>query len=74
MDKVLVITGPTASGKTAIAVRLAQILDGEVINADSVQIANSDGGSDRQPACVRDRNRPLRNSAAWSSVEGLTCP
>jgi tRNA dimethylallyltransferase len=38
MDKVLVITGPTASGKTAIAVRLAQILDGEVINADSMQI------------------------------------
>ncbi len=35
---VLVICGPTASGKTALAVRLAQIFDGEVISADSMQI------------------------------------
>ena len=34
----LVITGPTASGKTALAVELAQRLDGELIGADSVQV------------------------------------
>jgi tRNA dimethylallyltransferase len=36
--KILVICGPTASGKSELAVRLAQELDGEIINADSMQI------------------------------------
>lgn len=35
---VLVISGPTASGKSSLAVKLAQKLDGEVISADSMQI------------------------------------
>ena len=35
---VLVITGPTATGKTAVGVRLAQAVDGEVVSADSMQI------------------------------------
>ena len=36
--KILVINGPTASGKSALAVRLARELDGEVISADSMQV------------------------------------
>lgn len=35
---VIVVTGPTASGKTARAVALARRLDGEIISADSRQI------------------------------------
>ena len=34
----LVVCGPTASGKTAVGVRLAQLYNGEVISADSMQI------------------------------------
>ena len=34
----IVVTGPTASGKTAFAVRLAYEIDGEVISADSRQV------------------------------------
>lgn len=34
----LVITGPTASGKTALAVELAKAFDGEVVSADSMQL------------------------------------
>ena len=34
----LVICGPTASGKTALAVALAQRLNGEVVSADSMQV------------------------------------
>lgn len=34
----LVITGPTASGKTAFAVKMASVLRGEVISADSRQV------------------------------------
>src|SRR5574344_864117 len=38
MNKVIVILGPTAVGKTKMSVELAKKLDGEVINADSTQI------------------------------------
>ena len=34
----LVLTGPTASGKTQLAVALARLFDGELIGADSVQV------------------------------------
>jgi tRNA dimethylallyltransferase len=37
-DPLLVITGPTASGKTALAVELARAWNGELIGADSVQV------------------------------------
>ena len=36
--KVLAVVGPTASGKTNFAVELANVLDGEIISADSMQI------------------------------------
>jgi tRNA dimethylallyltransferase len=36
--KLLAITGPTASGKTALAIALARELDGEIISCDSMQI------------------------------------
>ena len=38
MDKVVVITGPTASGKTSVSVEVAKKIGGEIINADSMQI------------------------------------
>lgn len=34
----VLIAGPTASGKSALGIRLAQALDGVVINADSMQV------------------------------------
>ena len=36
--KLLVICGPTAAGKTAVAVETATLLDGVIISADSMQI------------------------------------
>ncbi len=38
MSQIIVVAGPTASGKTAAAVALAKQFDGEVISADSMQI------------------------------------
>ena len=38
MPNIICIAGPTASGKTALAVELAKELDGEVISCDSMQI------------------------------------
>ena len=36
--KVVVIVGPTASGKTALGIEVAKKFNGEVISADSMQI------------------------------------
>lgn len=36
--RVVAVGGPTASGKTALSVALARAFDGEIINADSMQI------------------------------------
>lgn len=38
MDNIICIAGPTASGKTALAVALAKAVDGEVVSCDSMQI------------------------------------
>lgn len=35
---VVVVVGPTAGGKSSLAIRIAKVLDGEVVSADSMQI------------------------------------
>ena len=46
--KVVVLTGPTAVGKTHLSLALAAALDGEIISADSVQVYRGlDVGSDK---------------------------
>ena len=37
MNKIIVITGPTSVGKTALSIAIAKKYDGEIINADSMQ-------------------------------------
>ena len=37
-DPVFVILGPTAVGKTELSLDLAQLIDAEIINADSMQL------------------------------------
>ena len=38
MNKVIVITGPTAVGKTKLSIEIAKKYNGEIINADAVQV------------------------------------
>ncbi len=38
MNKIIIIGGPTASGKSSLALKLAAEFDGEIISADSMQI------------------------------------
>jgi len=55
-DELLVVVGPTASGKTELAIRLAEKLGGEVVSADSVQIYRAfDLGSGKPSAAERAR-------------------
>jgi len=38
MNKIVVLTGPTASGKSSLSIQMAQRLNGEIVSADSMQI------------------------------------
>jgi tRNA dimethylallyltransferase len=49
--KLVVIAGPTAVGKSDAALKAAMALDGEIINADSIQLyRHFDAGSGKPPA------------------------
>ena len=37
-SKIILISGPTASGKSKFALKIAKKLNGEIINADSMQV------------------------------------
>jgi tRNA dimethylallyltransferase len=75
----LVVVGPTASGKTALAVRLAEGRGGEIVSADSVQVyRHFDIGSGKPSADERaravhhlvdalDPNDPI-DAAGWATL------
>ena len=37
-SKIILISGPTASGKSNFAIKIAKKINGEIINADSMQV------------------------------------
>ena len=51
MDKIICIAGPTASGKTALAVSLAKAIDGEVVSCDSMQVYKYMDIGTAKPTC-----------------------
>lgn len=54
LPPLLVLTGPTAVGKSALAIGLAQALDGEIVTADSRQVYREmDIGTDKPDAAAR---------------------
>lgn len=54
--ELLVIVGPTGSGKTELSLRLAEELDGEIVSCDSVQVyRHFDLGSAKPTASERER-------------------
>lgn len=57
-DPLIVVLGPTASGKTAFSLRLALEVGGEIISADSRQIYREmDIGTDKISASIREKIR-----------------
>ena len=61
LPKLITILGPTASGKTGVAVRLAEKLDAEIISADSRQVyrrMNLGTGKDLEEYVVNGKNIP----------------
>jgi tRNA dimethylallyltransferase len=58
LDPLLVIAGPTASGKTLLAVEVAEALDGEIVSADSFAVYRGlDIGTDKPDLETRRRVR-----------------
>ncbi len=54
-SRIVVILGPTAGGKSALAVALAQLFDGEIVNADSMQVYRLlDAGTAKPTRAERD--------------------
>ncbi len=35
---IVLLAGPTASGKSKVAIKLSKVLNGEIVNADSMQV------------------------------------
>jgi len=67
LPKIVCIVGPTASGKTALSLRLAKKFDGEVINADSRQVYKVfDIGTGKPPG-----KRGVKNGRRAYLVDGV---
>ena len=58
MNKIICVVGPTASGKTALAVELAKELNGEVISCDSMQIYRGMDIGTAKPTAEEMQNIP----------------
>lgn len=67
MKKTLIIYGPTATGKTALAISLAKKFDGEIISADSRQVYK---GLDIGTGKVSFDTTPHKHSGYWI-VDGV---
>ena len=71
----LVLCGPTASGKTALGVRLAERLGGEVVSADSMQVYRGADIATAKPAKEEMRGIPhhlidvVERDAAFSAAD-----
>jgi tRNA dimethylallyltransferase len=68
-DELLAIVGPTASGKTALAVELAERLGGEVVSADSVQIYRGFDLGSGKPTAEELRRAPHHLVSAVDPME-----
>ena len=66
---VILIAGATASGKSAVALRLAEALDGVVINADSMQLYRELRVLTARPNAAAEARIPHRLYGVWSVTE-----
>lgn len=57
-DKVIIITGPTASGKSAAAIELCKVIGGEIVSADSMQIYRGMNIGTAKPSLAQQQGIP----------------
>ena len=66
--KLIILTGPTAVGKTDLSIRLARTVGGEIISADSMQVYR------RMDIGTRSRPCRWRSTSAWTPVSSCIPP
>jgi tRNA dimethylallyltransferase len=69
LPPVVAVVGPTATGKTALAVELARRLGGEVVNADSMQLYRGMDIGTAKPAAAERAGVPHHVYDLWSVRE-----
>ncbi|MBN1331994.1 tRNA dimethylallyltransferase [Candidatus Dojkabacteria bacterium] len=72
-NKIYIIGGPTASGKTSKAIELAREVDGEIVNADSMQVYEGmDIGTNKEKMKRSSLESPIKVEALERNFE--ICP
>lgn len=65
MKPMVILTGPTAVGKTELSIRLAKILNAEIISADSMQVYKK---MDIGTAKIRPEEMEGSNIILWMNL------
>ncbi|HEV7653652.1 MAG TPA: tRNA (adenosine(37)-N6)-dimethylallyltransferase MiaA [Mycobacteriales bacterium] len=69
MSRLVALVGPTATGKSALAVELAERLGGEVVNADSMQLYRGMDVGTAKPTAAERRGVPHHLLDVWDVTE-----
>ena len=65
MDNILVIMGPTASGKSSLALKAAKLFNGEIVSADSMQLYRGLEIGTAQPTAEERKSVPHHLVGIW---------
>ncbi len=68
--RIWLIAGPTASGKSALAIRLARALGAEIVNADSMQLYRDLAVLTARPSADEEAQAPHHLFGAVDAAEG----
>jgi tRNA dimethylallyltransferase len=68
---IVIIAGPTASGKTAIGIEIAKKLNGEIVSADSMQIYKHMDIGSAKPTREEMQGKPLNGKMLLSNTSKL---
>ena len=69
MTRLVAVVGPTATGKSALAVELAERVGGEIVNADSMQLYRGMDVGTAKPTAAERRGVPHHLLDVWDVTE-----
>jgi tRNA dimethylallyltransferase len=72
MKRALLIAGPTASGKSAVALRLAERFGGTIVNADAMQVYADLRVLTARPSAAEERHAPHRLFGEVDAAENFS--
>ena len=68
--KIILLAGPTASGKSKLAILLAKKINGEIINADSMQLYKEFSILSSRPS-IKDKKKVKHHLYGFISVKNI---